>query len=185
VKLVAGLGNPGSKYAMTRHNIGFMVADLLAARHSISIGKEKKRSETGKGMIVGTPVVLTKPLTFMNLSGETVGPLAAYLDIIVEDIIVIHDDLDLDFGRIKIKTGGGHGGHNGLKSLISHLSSREFVRIRVGIGKPPAGGDVSSYVLNQFSAEEKKELNNVIELAADAVEAVISEGVARAMNNFN
>ena len=185
MKLVAGLGNPGDRYAMTRHNVGFMVADLLAERHGISIGKEKKRSETGKGIISGAPVVLTKPLTFMNLSGETVGPLAAYLNIEPLDVIVIHDDLDLDFGRIKIKVGGGHGGHNGLKSLISHLSSKEFIRIRVGIGKPPAGSDVSAYVLNNFSTEEKKELSHVLEHAGDAVEAVISEGPTRAMNGFN
>ncbi|MBE9537142.1 MAG: aminoacyl-tRNA hydrolase [Proteobacteria bacterium] len=185
MKLIAGLGNPGSKYAMTRHNVGFMVADLLAERHGINIGKEKKRSETGKGMIGGTPIVITKPLTFMNLSGEAIAPLAAYLDIGVEDIIVIHDDLDLEFGRIKIKAGGGHGGHNGLKSLISHLNGREFTRIRMGIGKPVAGGDVSSYVLSQFSAEEKKELINLIEHAADAVENIISKGADRAMNSFN
>jgi len=185
VKLVAGLGNPGDRYAMTRHNVGFMVADLLAERHSINIGKEKKRSETGKGIIAGAPVVITKPLTFMNLSGEAIGPLAAYLGIEAEDVVVIHDDLDLDFGRIKIKAGGGHGGHNGLKSLISHLNSREFIRIRVGIGKPPADSDVSAYVLNCFSADEKKELGHVIGRAGDAVEAVISEGTTRAMNSFN
>ena len=185
MKLVAGLGNPGDRYAMTRHNVGFMVADLLAEKHGISLGKEKKRSETGKGTINGTPVVITKPMTFMNLSGETIGPLATYLDIIAEDIIVIHDDLDLDFGRIKIKAGGGHGGHNGLKSLIAHLKSRDFIRIRVGIGKPPADGDVSAYVLNRFSSVEKKELDHVIDISGDAVEAVISEGTSRAMNSFN
>jgi PTH1 family peptidyl-tRNA hydrolase len=185
VKLVAGLGNPGSKYAQTRHNVGFMVAELLAERHSITLGKEKKRSETGKGNIAGTPTVITKPLTFMNLSGETVGPLATYLDIEMEDVIVIHDDLDLDFGRIKIKAGGGHGGHNGLKSLIAHLGSKDFIRVRVGIGKPPAGSDVSAYVLNQFSAEDKKELNYILERAGDAVEAIMSEGYLSSMNSFN
>lgn len=185
MKLVTGLGNPGSKYAMTRHNIGFMVADLLAKRHSISIGKEKKRIETGKGIIAGIPAIIAKPITFMNLSGEAIGPLAAYLDIEPEDIIVVHDDLDLDYGRIKIKAGGGHGGHNGLKSLISHLGSKDFTRIRVGIGKPPAGSDVSAYVLNSFSTEEKKELSHVLEHAGDAVEAVISKGPSPAMNSFN
>jgi len=162
-----------------------MVADLLASRHGIGISKDKSKSLTGKGLIAGEQATILKPQTFMNLSGEAVRPLFSYLDIDIEDVIVIHDDLDLDFDRIKIKVGGGHGGHNGLRSIISHLGDNGFSRVRVGIGKPPPGRDVSGYVLSSFSGEERKTLISVVERAADAVEDIISQGTLKAMNTFN
>ena len=185
MKLVAGLGNPGDKYSSTRHNIGFMVVDTLASRHGIRVDKNKKRSLTGNTIITGEKVLIAKPQTFMNLTGEALGPLFSFLDIEIEDVIVVHDDLDLDFGRIKIKAGGGHGGHNGIRSIIPHIGGKDFIRVRVGIGKPPKGWDISNYVLNQFSSEEKKDLDDLLERAADAVEMIISVGHLKAMNAFN
>lgn len=185
MKLIAGLGNPGDRYSSTRHNIGFMVIDALGSRHGIRVDKNKKRSLTGNAIIAGEKALMAKPQTFMNLTGEALGPLFSFLDIEVTDVIVVHDDLDLDFGRIKIKSGGGHGGHNGIRSLISHFGDKNFVRVRVGIGKPPKGWDISKYVLNPFSAEEKKGLDDLLERAADAVEMIISAGYLKAMNAFN
>ncbi|MDT8317893.1 MAG: aminoacyl-tRNA hydrolase [bacterium] len=185
MKLIAGLGNPGDKYSNNRHNIGFMVIDALGARHGIRVVTNKKKSLTGSGIVAEEKVMMTKPQTFMNLSGEALGPLFSFLDIEFEDVIVVHDDLDLDFGRIKIKIGGGHGGHNGIRSIISHFGDKNFVRVRVGIGKPPVGWDVSRYVLNPFSADEKKELDDLLERAADAIETIISAGYLKAMNDFN
>lgn len=185
MKLVAGLGNPGDKYSSTRHNIGFMVVDTLASRHGIRVDKNKKRSLTGNTIITGEKVLIAKPQTFMNLTGEALGPLFSFLDIEIEDVIVVHDDLDLDFGRIKIKAGGGHGGHNGIRSIMPHIGGKDFIRVRVGIGKPLKGWDISKYVLNQFSSEEKKDLDDLLERAADAVETIISVGHLKAMNAFN
>lgn len=185
MKLIAGLGNPGDKYRSTRHNVGFMVADILSRRHGISVKNGKWKAESGKGTISGVQAFIVKPQTFMNLSGESVGPLAAYLDIGPEDVIVVHDELDLPFGKIKIKSAGGHGGHNGLKSLISHLGSPDFARVRVGIGKPQPKGDVSAYVLAGFDSEENKELDSILQKAADAVELICTQGLSRAMNDFN
>lgn len=185
MKLVVGLGNPGEKYTSTRHNVGFMVVDFLAERYQISVDKIKFRSLTGKGIVAGEQAMITKPQTFMNLSGEAVRPLFSYIDIEKEDVIVIHDDLDLEFGRIKIKSGGGHGGHNGIRSIISHLGNKDFIRVRVGIGKPPPRWNVSNYVLSPFSADESKELHHILERSADAVEAIIRDGALLAMNRFN
>ena len=185
MKLIAGLGNPGDRYASTRHNIGFLVIDALASRNGIRVDSNKKKSLTGNGIIAGNKVIMAKPQTFMNLSGEALGPLFSFLDIEIADAIVIHDDLDLDFGRIKIKTGGGHGGHNGIRSIISHFGDKNFIRVRVGIGKPPKGWDVAKYVLSQFSSEEKKDLDGLIDRAADAVETILTEGYLKAMNAFN
>lgn len=185
MKLIAGLGNPGDKYSNTRHNIGFMVIDALGARYGIRVVNNKKKSLTGSGIVAEEKVMMTKPQTFMNLTGEALGPLFSFLDIEIEDVIVVHDDLDLDFGRIKIKAGGGHGGHNGIRSIIPHIGGKDFIRVRVGIGKPPKGWDISNYVLNQFSSEEKKDLDDLLERAADAVETIISVGHLKAMNAFN
>ncbi|MDH3976209.1 MAG: aminoacyl-tRNA hydrolase [Deltaproteobacteria bacterium] len=185
MKLVVGLGNPGEKYIATRHNAGFMVVDALAKRYDIGIDKVKNKSLTGKGIIAGDQVIIAKPQTFMNLSGEAVKPLFSYIDINAEDVIVIHDDLDLDFGRIKIKSGGGHGGHNGIRSIISHLGKKDFIRVRVGIGKPPPRWNVSNYVLSPFAADEREELHHILEKSADAAEAIIADGSLTAMNRFN
>ena len=185
MKLIVGLGNPGAKYSSTRHNIGFMVIDNLASRHGIEVGTGKGGSLIGRGRLAGEPVVLAKPQTFMNRSGEAVRPNLLYMGIGVDDLIIIHDDIDLEFGRIKVKKGGGHGGHNGLKSVISHLGDSGFTRIRVGIGRPGNDMDVSSYVLSPFAAKEREQLREIIDNATDAVEAVVLEGPVSAMNRFN
>ena len=145
MKLLVGLGNPGGKYAFTRHNAGFMVIDRLAFKHGIDLKEDKKKkSIVGKGTIGGEAVTVAKPQTFMNLSGEAIQSLSSYLKLNIDDIVVVHDEIDLDFGKIKVKTGGGHGGHNGLKSITSMLGDGGFTRLRVGIGRPSAGMDVSS-----------------------------------------
>lgn len=185
MKLIFGLGNPGDRYSATRHNIGFMAVDKLATRKNKIIGTLKKKNLTAKCLIDQEEVILAKPRTFMNLSGEAVTSLASFFKIDAENIIVIHDDLDLDFGRIKIKIGGGHGGHNGIRSIVSYLGSGDFTRIKIGIGRPQTGGDISGYVLNPFSVEEKGDLDRILERSAEAAEAVVREGALKAMNRFN
>ena len=184
MKLIVGLGNPGSQYALTRHNIGFMIIDNLASKYGISLS-DKKKCLLGEGFIDNERVVLVKPQTFMNLSGEAVKPVFSSRNVDLEDLIIIHDDIDLEFARIKIKVGGGHGGHNGIRSIASHLGSRDFARVRVGIGRSVHGEDVSNYVLSPFSKDEKVELDTLMERTTKAVEAVVNEGALTAMNNFN
>lgn len=184
MKMVVGLGNPGSRYSFTRHNIGFMVIDNLSLKRGIQL-VDKKKCLLGEGLIDDERIILIKPQTFMNLSGEAVKPLISSSNVNLEDLIIIHDDIDLEFARIKIKLGGGHGGHNGIRSLVSHLGSGEFVRVRIGIGRSVHGEDVSSFVLNPFPKEERIELDSVIARATEAVEAVINEGYLKAMNRFN
>lgn len=161
-----------------------MAVDILAVRHGIEISRKEKKSILGKGTIGSEKVIIAKPQTFMNLSGEALRPLfSTYIDEI-EDLIVVHDDLDIEFGKIKIKVGGGHGGHNGLRSIISCLGN-DFIRIRTGIGRPLTGQDVSSYVLNPFSVEQKTSFDTLVDELADAVEVVLNEGAISAMNRFN
>ncbi len=161
-----------------------MAVDILAARNGIEISRKEKKSMLGKGTISSEKVIIAKPQTFMNLSGEALKPLfSTYVDEI-EDLIVVHDDIDIEFGKIKIKVGGGHGGHNGLRSIISSLGN-DFIRIRAGIGRSLTGQDVSSYVLNQFSVEQKNSLGTLVDELADAVEVVLNKGVVSAMNRFN
>ncbi|HOO91357.1 MAG TPA: aminoacyl-tRNA hydrolase [Syntrophales bacterium] len=185
MKLIAGLGNPGIRYSCSRHNIGFLVLDALARSEGIEINREKFDSCFGKGVVSLVPVILTKPQTFMNLSGVAVGKLARYFDTDAEDVIVIHDDMDFSFGDIRIKTGGGAGGHKGLLSVIDHLGGSEFVRIRLGIGRPDTGEVARGYVLERFSEDEILMLPRVIEGACEAVHEVVSSGVQAAMNKFN
>jgi len=185
LKLVAGLGNPGDKYAGTRHNIGFLVVQELAERASVSLKKKGYQGVYGAGNVAGQQATLLLPQTFMNLSGASVGSACKSLGLGPGDLIVIHDDIDLPFGTLKIKTGGGHGGHNGIRSIREILGSGEFVRVKVGVGRPSGGGDVAGYVLGPFSAEEKKALGTVLENAAMAVETILEKGVAWAMNEFN
>lgn len=186
--LVVGLGNPGPKYAANRHNVGFMVADVLSgrvgARFSVS---RKARAEVSEARLgVGGPrLVLVKPLTFMNLSGEAVGPLAKYFGIEPESVIAVHDELDLPYGQLRLKRGGGEGGHNGLRSLSKTLGSKDYVRVRFGIGRPPGRQEAADYVLKDFAKAERAELDLNLELAADAVEAVITKGLEAAQNTYN
>lgn len=185
MKLVAGLGNPGDKYAGTRHNIGFLVVQRVADRASVSVKKKGYQGLYGTGKVAGQETTLLLPQTFMNLSGASVGSACKSLGLAPGDLIVVHDDIDLPYGSLKIKTGGGHGGHNGIRSIRQVLGDGEFVRVKIGVGRPQGGGDVAGYVLGPFSAEEKKVLENVLENAAMAVEAILEKGTAWAMNEFN
>ena len=189
--LVVGLGNPGKKYERNRHNVGFMVVEHLARTHGIAEFKEKFSGVWTKGEIsVGStryPVALLKPGTFMNLSGDCVQPAAAFLKVEPKSIIVVHDELDLPWRDVRLKIGGGHAGHNGLRSLIDRLGTPDFVRVRVGVGRPPPGfkGDVADYVLQNFDSMETVELPEVIDRACTAVEAVVAKGPQAAMNALN
>ena len=185
MKLIAGLGNPGVRYAYSRHIIGFLVLDALARSEGIKINREKFGSYIGRGSIHADPIILAKPQTFMNLSGVAVGKLADYFRLGAEDIIIVHDDMDISTGDIRIKVDGGTAGHNGLISIVNHLRGPEFVRVRFGIGRPVAGEMADSYVLNRFSGNEMLMLPRSIERACDAVIKVVSSGVNAAMNTFN
>ncbi|MCV7178218.1 aminoacyl-tRNA hydrolase [Mycolicibacterium sphagni] len=184
--LVVGLGNPGPQYAKTRHNLGFMVADLLAARMGAPF-KVHKRSgaEIVTGRLGHRPVVLAKPRTYMNESGRQVGPLAKFYSVMPADIIVVHDELDIDFGRIRLKLGGGEGGHNGLRSVANSLGTKNFQRVRIGIGRPPGRKDPAAYVLESFSAAEREEVPAICEQAADATELLIEVGLETAQNQVH
>jgi PTH1 family peptidyl-tRNA hydrolase len=184
--LVVGLGNPGPQYAKTRHNLGFMVADLLAGRMGAQF-KVHKRSgaEIVTGRLGHRPVVLAKPRTYMNESGRQVGPLAKFYSVMPADIIVIHDELDIDFGRIRLKLGGGEGGHNGLRSVANSLGTKNFQRVRIGIGRPPGRKDPAAYVLETFTAAERPEVPAVCEQAADATELLIEAGLETAQNQVH
>ena len=184
--LVVGLGNPGPGYAKTRHNIGFMVVDLLAARIGAPF-KVHKRSgaEVATGRLGHRPVVLAKPRCYMNESGRQVGPLAKFYSIPPTDVIVIHDELDIDFGKVRLKRGGGEGGHNGLRSVASALGSKDFQRVRIGIGRPPGRKDPAAFVLEPFSSTERAEVPTLCELAADAAETLIEVGLEPAQNQVH
>jgi peptidyl-tRNA hydrolase, PTH1 family len=184
--LVVGLGNPGENYARTRHNLGFMVADLLAARLGSKF-KAHKRSgaEVATGRLAGNAVVVAKPRCYMNESGRQVGPLAKFYSVTATDVIVIHDDLDLEFGRIRLKIGGGEGGHNGLRSVAAALGTNEFHRVRIGIGRPPGRKDPAAFVLENFSAAERTEVPIICEQAADATELLIELGLEPAQNRVH
>lgn len=184
--LVVGLGNPGPQYAKTRHNLGFMVADLLAGRMGAQF-KVHKRSgaEIVTGRIGHRPVVLAKPRTYMNESGRQVGPLAKFYSVMPTDIIVIHDELDIDFGRIRLKLGGGEGGHNGLRSVASSLGTKNFQRVRIGVGRPPGRKDPAAYVLEPFTSAERPEVPAICEQAADATELLIEVGLETAQNQVH
>jgi len=185
VFFIVGLGNPGAKYADTRHNIGFPVVDELADRAGRSLSEKKFKGRVARGRLGGADCYFMQPQTFMNLSGESVGPALGYFKESVEHVVVVHDDIDLDVGRLKLKVGGGHGGHNGLRSLIKHLPSDRFVRVRVGVGRPPVRWDPADYVLSRFEPAERRTVEDVVKTAADAVETIVTQGVSRAMERFN
>jgi len=184
-RLVVGLGNPGKDYARTRHNAGFMVIDKLANDHQIAVNKRKFNAVYGNGRLATLEVILAKPLGYMNRSGPPVQQLAAYFRIPNQDVLVVHDDVDLVFERIKIKEKGGHGGHNGIKSLMTAFGDGDFRRVRIGVGRPLSGRDAADYVLGRFGKDERDELDRIITLAQDAVVTVLTEGVQSGMNRFN
>ena len=185
MKLVVGLGNPGMQYRVNRHNAGFLVVDQLALQHHISISQSTFDAHIGKGKIAGGAVLLAKPQTFMNLSGSAVRKLTDYYRIELEDVIVVHDDLDLPFLTIRLKAGGGHGGHKGLISIIDQLGAADFLRVRLGIGRPERKSMVEGYVLSPFSEEETTCLPRLLQSAGEAVADIISSGIQAAMERHH
>ena len=184
--IIAGLGNPKKEYDNTRHNIGFAFIDALAEKYSISVMDVKHKALTGKGIINGQKVILVKPLTFMNLSGESIRPISDYYKIdTAKELIVISDDISLPPGQIRIRKKGSAGGHNGLKNIIQHLGNEEFQRIRIGVGEKPKGYDLADYVLGHFSKEEQPLMQEGIKRAMEAAAMMLEGDIDRAMNEFN
>lgn len=184
--LIVGLGNPGPTYAATRHNVGYLVTDALAARVGGSFKKHKSgRADVVEGRLAGEHVVLGRARTFMNESGGPVSTLAKFYDVEPDHVVVIHDELDIDFGMLRVKRGGGDNGHNGLKSIRQSLGTGDWFRIRVGIGRPPGRMDVHDFVLKPYSSTERKDLPTYVEEAADAVESLITAGLEQTQSSFN
>lgn len=184
MRLVVGLGNPGSRYRLTRHNLGFMVVDLLADRWRTALGGKRHEAELGVGEYAGERVVLAKPQTFMNASGESVAKLRRLYRLDPRDILAVYDDLDLPFGKMRVRGDGGAGGHNGVASLISVLG-KGFPRLRIGIGRPPGGADPVGYVLEPFTPDEAGQLGDVVQRAAESVESWLEVGLEATMNVAN
>jgi len=185
LKLIVGLGNPGTQYAETRHNIGFMVVTHLAERSGIALKRKGYQGFYGVGRVAGEEVTILLPQTYMNRSGASVAPASQSLGVTPGDLIVVHDEIDLAFGCLRVKAGGGHGGHNGLRSIGGALGEGDYARLRMGVGRPPAGGDVSGHVLSRFNATERVSLQKYFEVASDALELILREGAQEAMNSYN
>lgn len=184
--IIVGLGNPGKQYENTRHNIGFDVIDRLAAKEGIDVLEKKHKAIIGKGMIAGEKCVLAKPQTFMNLSGESVRELVDFYKVDpASEVIVISDDISLAVGQIRVRKKGSAGGHNGLKNIIAHLGGENFPRVRMGVGEKPAAYDLADYVLGHFTKDERKEMDEAADRAADAIRMILSKDVDAAMNQFN
>ncbi len=183
--LIVGLGNPGNLYRTTRHNAGFLVLDFVASRQDILWKVQKHNGSVGKGLLGGEEAILVKPLSFMNRSGMVVGPLVREYGVLPEKLIVVHDDMDLPFDRLKIKLGGGAGGHKGVGSIADCLGSNGFLRVKMGIGRPEPWQRPEEYVLDPFSVEQAEMLPTFLELGAEAVESIVEQGIGRAMNRFN
>ena len=185
MKLIVGLGNPGRRYRLTRHNVGWEVISRLARRARIAVDDEDGFSEVGRGSIGGTRVILARPQTYVNVSGEAVRDLRRRHRLRPQDILVVVDDLDLPLGRLRLRASGSAGGHNGLKSIIEALGTTEFPRLRVGIGRPPEGVDPADHVLTRFTSDERAVVDAALDRAAEAIETAIAEGIETAMNRFN
>ena len=193
MKLIVGLGNPGPNYAHNRHNIGFMCLRHFARTHGIRFDKKQCQARTGSGEVAGNKLILARPQTYVNLSGESVSRMVNKFNVSLNDLIIIHDDLDLPLGKIRIRQGGSSGGHNGIESIIAHLGSQDFTRIKVGIGRPPltegSTGDkeeeVITHVLNDFTPEEKETTTQVIPKVNEAILHLLAEGLTAAMNRYN
>ena len=183
--LIVGLGNPGKKYEKTRHNVGFRVADLLAERWKLDHFDTAFQGELGKGNVSGEKILLLKPQTYMNISGASVAACANFHKIPASHVWVLHDDLDLPLGRLRLREGGSSGGHNGVSSIIERLGTPDFIRFRLGIGRPSTPLPIEDYVLQPFNAEERDAANEIIFRAADAVEASLKDGPQKAMNVYN
>lgn len=185
VALVVGLGNPGPRYVGNRHNVGFLVADLLAERVGGRFTRHKAGADVLTGRLAGRPVVLAKPRSYMNLSGGPVAGVVRFFKVDVADLVVVHDDLDLPFGVVRLKRGGGEGGHNGLRSISQSLGTQDYLRVRFGIERPPGRMDPAEYVLRDFSAAERRDLDYHLDRCADAVEALLADGLEPAQNRFH
>ena len=182
--LVAGLGNPDSGYALNRHNAGFVAADEIVRRHKFSDYKNKFDAKSSQGDISENQVLVLKPQTFMNLSGNSVSKAARFYKIDINNIIIIHDDLDLDVGKIKVKQGGGNGGHNGLKSIDACLGNSNYIRIRIGIGRPQYSSMVTNYVLSDFTKEEQEKINNAVSVIAENIDILLNQNITNFMNKI-
>jgi len=193
MKLIAGLGNPGRGYANNRHNVGFMCLNYFAKKQGIRFDKKRGKARIGIGEVAGTKVALARPQTYVNLSGQSVCLLVKKFDINLNDLLVIHDDLDLPLGKIRIRQGGGSAGHKGVNSITTELGSQDFIRIRVGIGRPSVTGgsaeigeaDIIAYVLSDFTREEKQPITQAITRVSEAVLCILTEGLTGAMNKYN
>ena len=185
LRLVVGLGNPGKTYSKTRHNAGFMVVDEISDAFSIAFEKQKFDTRFGIGSVNGVKIVLAKPMAYMNRSGPQVQNIAGYFRILCEDMLVVHDDIDLAFGRLKIKEKGGDGGHKGVRSIIDAFGGGDFTRLRIGVGRPDAEKDAADYVLGKFTLEERKVLGQIITAAKDAIVTILCKGTKEGMNRFN
>ena len=183
--IIAGLGNPGGRYEHTRHNVGFEVIDILADRMGLCVDEKKHKGLCGRGVLEGQKVILLKPQTFMNLSGESVRAAADFYKVEPENILVIYDDVSLEPGQLRIRGKGSAGGHNGIKNIIAHLGTQEFPRIKVGVGEKPGSMDLADYVLSRFSQGEQEMMDQAFREAAEAAAAVIGQGIDAAMNHFN
>ena len=184
MKIIVGLGNPGIPYEWSRHNIGFLVVNRLAEIHHILVGTRRFKSLLGKGSIDSQSVILAKPMTYMNRSGEGVAKIVSFFQAGMKDLIVIHDDLDLPFGKLRIKQRGGDGGHQGIRSVIESTGGNSFLRLKIGIGRPPKEMDPAEYVLTPFSAREKSSLDEALTLSAECLAVILREGIETAMNRY-
>ncbi|KIH76384.1 peptidyl-tRNA hydrolase [Geoalkalibacter ferrihydriticus] len=185
MKLIVGLGNPGETYANTRHNVGFMAVRRIADRTGIALKKKGYQGLYGVGRLAGEEVTLLQPHTYMNLSGASVGSACKSLGVSPGDLLVLHDDVDLPFGTLRIKLSGGHGGQKGVRHIKEVLGSEDFLRLRIGVGRPVAGQEVADYVLRAFAREEMEVLDSLLDRAAQAVEAILRDGVQKAMNTYH
>ena len=185
MRIIIGLGNPGKDYEKTRHNAGFRVIDLLCEKYEIQTTRMKFHSMIGEGRIAGEKVLLVKPTTYMNNSGQAVREIVSYYQLEPKDIVVFSDDIDIPFGTLRIKRKGSAGGHNGLKSVIYHLQSDEFPRIKLGVGKKREGEDLADFVLGRFSQNEQEVMDTLIEMATESLEVLIKDGEDKAMSEYN
>ncbi len=183
--LVLGLGNPGAKYKRTRHNAGFLVVDRLANRWGARVERRQFGALVDKARVASADAVLAMPQQFMNLSGQAATSLRGYYKVDIGDVVVVHDDVDIAFGDVRVKSGGGHGGHNGLRDIQAKLGKNDFVRVRFGVSRPPPGWETANYVLANWRDDEIEQLDELVDRAADAVEAVLRDGPKRAMNDIN
>jgi PTH1 family peptidyl-tRNA hydrolase len=183
--MIVGLGNPGARYENTRHNIGWMAIDALARRHGIALNKVEHKAQTGSGTIAGARVLLAKPMTFMNLSGDSVVPLAGFYKVTPDRLVVLHDDLDIPFGTLRIRRTGSSGGQRGLRHIIERLGTQDIPRMRMGIGRPPGRVDPSDYVLMPFRGDDAIAAQELVARTADAIEVWLRDGIEAAMNRYN